>query len=78
MSPRIPALKTAQTSSFVRVTSNVCSLINARSLKSISPTGERINQLLEFQKLVYGNEYDVICVTESWLTEAIKDSEILD
>ena len=40
-------------------------LINEWSLKSISQTGERINQLLAFQKLVYGNESDVICVTES-------------
>ena len=65
-------------SQFVRKSNVKCVLINARSLKSTSQTRERINQPLAFQKLVYENEYDVICVTESWLTEAIKDSEILD
>ena len=31
-----------------------------------------------FQKLVYDNAYDVIGVTETWLTDYITDSEILD
>ena len=35
-------------------------------------------QIHTFQKLVYSNAYDIICVTESWLKDFFLDSEILD
>ena len=35
-------------------------------------------QIHAFQKLVYSNAYDIICVTETWLKDFFLDSEILD
>lgn len=45
----------------------VC-FFNARSL---------VNKLPQFQSLVLSLNYDVICVTETWLTDLIFDQEIL-
>ena len=45
-----------------------CLLINSRSL---------CNKLVEFQGLVYGNDLDLIAVTETWLQDDILDNEIL-
>ena len=35
-------------------------------------------QIHTFQKLVYSNAYEIICVTEAWLKDFFLDSEILD
>ena len=42
-----------------------CCLLNARSVN---------NKLSEFHDLLYGNSYDIICVTESWLRADIPSS----
>ena len=42
----------------------------ARSIKSGS-------KLREFQDSVYVNQYDVVAVTETWLTSDVSDSELL-
>lgn len=44
-----------------------CTLLNSRSLCS---------KLVEFQGLVYGNNLDVVAVTETWLHEGYFDGEI--
>lgn len=46
---------------------SVC-LFNARSL---------VNKLTQFQSFIYSSTYDLICITESWLTNMIYNSEIL-
>ena len=55
--------------------------LNARSLKAFveSPddAGMRISKLNIFQNLVYLEQYDIICVCETWLNELILDNEIL-
>lgn len=55
-------------------------LLNARSLKSLhkGPGTERMSQLSFFQTFVCGNDYDVLGVTETWLNDSIKDTEILE
>lgn len=35
-------------------------------------------QIRAFQKVVDGNAYDIICVTETWPKDFFLDSEILD
>ena len=35
------------------------------------------NKLVEFQGLVYGNNLDVVAVTETWLHDGYLDSEVL-
>ena len=57
-----------------------CLSLNAQSLKSKhkAPRSEMFCQIHTFQKLVYGNTYDIICVTETWLEDFFLDSEILD
>ena len=57
-----------------------CLSLNSRSLKSKhkSPGSEMCCQIHAFQKLVYSNAYDIICVTETWLKDFFLDSEILD
>ena len=45
-----------------------CYLLNARSI---------CNKLNEFQALVFGENYDVVAVTETWLKPDINDDEIL-
>ena len=51
-----------------------CLLLNARSLKSISSTP---NKLTQFQHLVYSKLPSLVAVTETWLTNYVYDSEIL-
>ena len=43
-------------------------LLNARSL---------VNKLVDFQASIYANSVDIVIVTETWLTSAILDHEIL-
>ena len=43
-------------------------LLNSRSIN---------NKLNQFQNFVYSNKVDIFCVTETWLTDAIYDNEIL-
>ena len=35
-------------------------------------------QIHVFQRLVYSNAYDIICVSETWFKDFFLDSEILD
>ena len=49
-------------------------LLNTRSLKSVS---KNHNKLKDFQSLVELKQAKIISVTESWLTEDIKNCEIL-
>ena len=57
-----------------------CLSFNAQSLKSKhkSPCSEMFCQIPAFQKLVYSNEYNIICVTETWLKDFFLNSETLD
>ena len=56
-----------------------CLLINARSLKSQHKQGNEINDnTARFQDLVYSEDNDIVCVTETWLNADISNSEILD
>ena len=56
-----------------------CLLINARSLKSQHKQGNEIsNNIARFQDLVYSEDNDIICVTETWLNSDISNSEILN
>ena len=57
-----------------------CLSLNAQSLKSKhkAPFSEMFCQIHTFQKLVYSNAYEIICVTEAWLKDFFLDSEILD
>ena len=45
-----------------------CFYINIRSI---------VNKFTQFQSLVYSHKYDLIAITETWLTENMFDSEIL-
>ena len=55
--------------------------LNARSLKAVVEStddgGKRIPKLNIFQNLVYLEQYDIICVCETWLNHLILDNEIL-
>ena len=55
--------------------------LNARSLKAVVEStddgGKRIPKLNIFQNLVYLEQYDIICVCETWLNDLILDNEIL-
>ena len=57
-----------------------CLSLNAQSPKSKqkAPRSEMFCRIHAFQKLVYSNAYDIICVTETWLKDFFLDSEILD
>ena len=45
-----------------------CCYLNIRSL---------VNKLSLFQSYIYSSDYDIICLTETWLTDLIFDQEIL-
>ena len=45
-----------------------CIYLNIRSL---------VNKLSIFQSYVYSSDFDVICLTETWLSESVFDQEIL-
>ena len=36
-----------------------------------------ISNLTAFQNFVYHEDLDIVCVTETWLNDSIRDSEIL-
>ena len=60
---------TASSSSCITKNSKLnCVLLNSRSL---------CNKIVEFQGLVYGNNLDVVAVTETWLHDGYFDGEIL-
>jgi hypothetical protein len=46
-----------------------CYYQNVRSIRSG-------NKLREFQDTVYANQYDIVAISESWLTSDISDSEL--
>jgi exonuclease III len=57
-----------------------CITINARSLKSThidDTTGTTVCNLQRFQDLVYSENFDVVCVNETWLNSDFSDQEIL-
>ncbi len=59
---------------------NICCLsFNARSLCSFNnlSDGMLVSNLMSFQNLVYGENLDLIAVTERWLKDNISDNEIL-
>ena len=75
--------KNTSTKNYKKDVSLKCVLVNARSLKSFYKTpsddgGHKTCHLVAFQKFVYGGDYDIIAVTETWLNQSILDSEILD
>ena len=56
--------------------------LNAHSLNALvdSPkddNSQKISKLTIFQNLVYLNQYDIVCVCETWLNDLILDNEIL-
>ena len=54
--------------------------LNARSLKAIVKSVDDAKKLCKItllQRLVYGGDYDVVLITETWLNTAIFDTEIL-
>ena len=58
-----------------------CRVMNARSLKSYhkdsTTNWQSVCKLHRFQNLVYAENYDVICVNETWLNQNISNSKIL-
>jgi len=51
---------------------------NVRSLKAIRTVeGSFEPKLRLLQDLVYGHDFDIICLTETWLNNSINDHEIL-
>ena len=56
-----------------------CALLNARSLKAFyrdTATGDKTCKLVALKRLIHDNSYDIIAVTETWLSTTIMDSEI--
>jgi hypothetical protein len=55
--------------------------LNARSLKSSSTLdgdySQKVCKITLLQHLAYGNDYDVVCVCETWLNSSISNSELL-
>ena len=56
--------------------------MNSRSIKALvndnnAVQGSRISKLVLFQNLVYSEQFDIVCVSETWLHEGILDNEIL-
>ena len=55
--------------------------MNSRGLKALvddsSVQGSKISKLILFQNLVYANQFDIVCVCETWLNEDVLDNEIL-
>ena len=63
-----PGLTVSNSSCITNNSKLNCVLLNSRSL---------CNQIVEFQGLVYGNNLDVVPVTETWLHDGYLDGEIL-
>jgi len=60
------------------VDSHVSPHIKSHSLNTFSTNPRSIvNRLHELQSVVYSKSYDIICLTETWLSDTIYDSEIL-
>ena len=55
--------------------------MNSRSIKALvngnNAACSRINKLVLFQNLVYLEQFDIVCVCETWLHEGVLDNEIL-
>ena len=55
--------------------------LNARSLKSFvsidNNPSNKVCKITLLQELVYGGNYEVICICETWLNNTILDSELL-
>ena len=55
--------------------------LNARSLmataESLDDRAKKTSKLTILQNLVYLEQYDIVCVSETWLNELILDNEIL-
>ena len=49
-------------------TAITCCYLNIRSI---------VNKLSLFQSYIYSSDFDVICLTETWLSESVFDQEIL-
>ena len=55
-----------------------CVTLNVRSLTSSVKTKNRIESNHErFQNFVYSEDFDIVCVNETWLTENVYNAEIL-
>ena len=55
-----------------------CFMQNARSLKAFRAVeGSFESKLGLLQDTVYGHDFDIICLTETWLNDSINDYEIL-
>ena len=58
--------------------SATCLVINAQSLKSVNNVdGNKVSNISRFQELVYGEEADIVFVTEAWLKDYVENIEIL-
>ena len=56
--------------------------LNARSVKSFVPIdnykpSNKICKIALLQELVYGGNYEVVCICETWLNNTVYDSELL-
>ena len=55
--------------------------MNSRSLKALvddnNVQGNKISKSVLFQNMVYAEQYDIVCVCETWLHEGVLDNEIL-
>ena len=55
--------------------------LNARSLKSFvsidNNSSSKVCKISLFQELVYAGDYEVICISETWLNDTFLDSELL-
>ena len=58
-----------------------CFSANIQSIKSFVKTSDcpsKVCKLSLFQKFVYSENFDVVALTETWLTNSVSDNEILD
>ena len=68
-------LETPSVTNSINCNNISCTLLNARSLKSVT---SECNKLEQLQNIANVDEDDIIAITETWLNNNIADSEILN
>jgi exonuclease III len=55
--------------------------LNARSIKAFVPLDDdpsrKVCKMSILQELVYSNDYDIICLCETWLNDSVLNNELL-
>ncbi|CAB4017255.1 Hypothetical predicted protein, partial [Paramuricea clavata] len=76
----VPALSSSRKQVGAKLNSLRALYLNARSLKATAEStdkAKKTSKLTILQNLVYLEQYDIVCVCETWLNELILDNEIL-